>query len=159
MAARIRPMPDEPRTRLKQASIWSPTRLAILDAVQAEPGLSASDAARRIGRDPSTIWNNVRLLTQAGVVRPEREGRRLRLYPVGGVTPEERFRIRLGESAAVYDAVADGVPGRPLPVAHACAITRDAARYHLNRLARMGIFRSVETRRLVTVRSFEIAIE
>lgn len=156
MAARLRPTPDEPHTRLKQVSLFSPTRVAILDAVQAEPGLSASETARRIGRDPSTIWNNAHLLVQAGLIRIEREGRRLRIYPTSGLTPEERFLARLGPSAVVYEAIKNGAPGRALPIAHACGITRHAARYHLTRLARLGALRIVEQRKLVTERVYWI---
>lgn len=159
MAARLRPSPDEPRTRLKQVTLYSPTRVAILDAIAGAPGASASEVARRIGRDPSTIWNHVHVLAQAGLIRPEREGRLLRLYPVSGLTPRERFLARLGPSAPVYDAIRGGVPGRPVPVAHACGITRHAARHHLTRLARLGVLRIVEQRKLVTERVYWIADE
>lgn len=154
MAARLRPQADEPQTRLKQVSLFTPTRVAVLDAVTARPGASLTDIARIIGRHVSTIDTNARLLVQAGLVRTERDGRRIRLYAVGALSERELFLARLGPSAAVYDAIVNGVPGRPVPLAHACRITRHAAQHHLDRLARLGAIRAIETRVLVTQRAY-----
>jgi predicted transcriptional regulator len=77
MAARVRPTDTEPVTRLKQASLWSPTRLAILAHVRAHPGVSYSDVARALGRHPSQIIADAHLLRQAGVLLVFRQrGRR-----------------------------------------------------------------------------------
>jgi predicted transcriptional regulator len=65
---RARPRAGEPRTRLKQASVFSPTRLAILRAVAAEPGASMSRVARAIERHPSVVSIDVHLLRQAGLI-------------------------------------------------------------------------------------------
>jgi DNA-binding IclR family transcriptional regulator len=145
---------DEPRTRLKLASLWSPTRLAMLDAVHANPGAWMTDVARAISRHPSVVWTSVHLLLRAGLIRRERDGRSVRLWPVSGHSARDLFLARLGPSAPVYEALASGVPGRPVPLAHACGITRHAARYHLTRLTRLGAIRSVETRVLVTERRY-----
>lgn len=159
MAARLRPSPDEPRTRLKQASLWSPTRLSILEAVHAEPGLSVADVARRIERDPSTVWNHLHLLRAATLIRTERDGRQLRVYPANGLSERQPFAARLGASRPVFDAIAGGVPGRPVPIAHACGITRHAARYHLDRLARLGVIKRTERRVLVTQRIYSLSAD
>lgn len=83
---RVRPMLDEPHTRLKQASIFSPTRLAILRAVAEEPGVSMSRVARRIGKHPSLVSTDARLLMEAGLVVLEKpHGKRsARLWLNGG---------------------------------------------------------------------------
>lgn len=156
MAARLRPLADEPHTRLKKASLFTPTRIAVLDAVTARPGASMTDIARIIGHHVSTIDTNARLLVQAGLIRTERDGRRIRLYAVGALSEHELFLARLGPSAVVYDAIVSGVPGRPGPLAHTCGITRHAARDHLGRLARLGAIQSVETRVLVTQSTYRV---
>lgn len=150
MAARVRPVAGEPRTRLKQASLWSPTRLAMLDAIRAHPGMCVSDVARATRRHPATMWTNVHLLVSAGLIRAERDGRAVRLYPAGDMSARERFLARLGPSAPVFEAIESRVPGRPVPIAHACRMTRHAARRHLERLARLGAIHRVERRVLVT---------
>jgi predicted ArsR family transcriptional regulator len=43
----------------------------------------------------------------------------------------------------VYEAIEQGVPRRPVPIAHALGITRQAARHHPARLARLGAVRAV----------------
>lgn len=156
MAARLPPVADEPRTRLKQASLWSPTRLAILDAIHVEPGLCASEVARRIGRDPATVWTHLHLLRQAGLVTSDRVGRRVMLFAPGDVPAEDRLRAHLGAGMPVYDAIERGIPGRPMPIARACGMTRHAARYQLTRLVRLGFLRRVAARVLVTQQKFVV---
>lgn len=156
MGARFDPTLGEPRTRLKLVSLFTPTRVAMLEAIHAQPGLSASEVARAIGRHPATMWSNVHLLLQSGLVRAERDGRRLCLFPATGLTERQRFLARLGPSAADFLAIEAGTPGRPVPIAHACGITRHAARHHLKRLARLGALRAVETRVLVSETRFVV---
>lgn len=144
MGARFDATAGEPRTRLKLVTLFTPTRLAMLEAIHARPGLSASEVARAIGRHPATMWSNVHLLLQSELVRSERIGRRLCLFPAAGLSERERFLARLGPSAFVCEAIERGVPGRPVPIAHECGISRHAARSHLSRLARLGLLRTAE---------------
>lgn len=150
MAARIRPTPDEPRTRLKQVSLFTPTRVGILDAIRAKPGCSMTDVARAIGRDESTVCTNIRYLREAGLVLVERDGKRAALYLDGHMSERERVLARLGESGPVFEALSRGHPESAASLAHELGLSRNVVRHHLKRLARLGLVRAIEARVLVT---------
>jgi DNA-binding IclR family transcriptional regulator len=126
----------------------------MLDAIRARPGASMSDVARAIGRHPATVWTSVHLLASAGLLWAERDGRAVRLFPSGGLSPRDRLLAKLGSSAAVFEAIERGVPGRPVPIAHACGTTGHAARSHLNRLRRLGALRQIVVEVTVTESRF-----
>lgn len=89
MAARLRPMRGEPRTRLRQVTLFTPLRVAILDAIRGEPGTSAYAISKRLGRRDSRIRDNMRPLFQARLVYGVREPGRVSLY-LNGVKPTLR---------------------------------------------------------------------
>lgn len=155
----MRPLVDEPASRLKVVSIYSPTRLAILEAARARPGVSLSDVARLIGKHASTIESNVHILHKAGLVRCERDGRRVRLFLAGELSEEQLFRARLGEGAPILEAIRRGVKGRPGAIARELGITRHAACYHLKRLVRLGTLKTVQRRVLVTESRYVVSEE
>lgn len=159
MAARLRPTPDEPRTRLKQASLWSPTRLAILDVIRERPACSMTDVARAIGRDEATVSTNVRLLRDAGVIIVDRNGRRMALYLTGQLSARERLLARVGDSRPILDAISRGHPESAASIAHELGLSRNVVRYHLGRLARLGLIRTIETKVLVTRTRFVLVDE
>lgn len=127
----------------------------MLELIRASPGLCLSDLARALGVHPSTVDSNVHILTQANLIRKVPDGKRVRLFAAGELSPRDAFLARLGASAFVYEAVARGVPGRPVPLAHALGISRHEARSHLARLAKLGVVEArtihviVEQRRFV----------
>jgi predicted transcriptional regulator len=59
----------------------APGARAVMQVVQAEPGLSGADVARRVDFDSSTVAYHVRRLRRAGAIRGRRQGRRVELYP------------------------------------------------------------------------------
>lgn len=156
MAARLRPVDDEPHTRLKQVSLFTPTRLAILDAIRETPGISMTDVARRLGKHPSVVYEHLHYLRQARLVLSERNGRRVALFLDGDLTEEERRTARAGPSARVLELVREGVTS-PSAIGIALGVSRHSARYHLHRLAQMDLVRTVQTRVLVTVTRFTVA--
>lgn len=150
MAARVRPRAGEPRTRLKQVSIFTPTRIAILDTVRAHPGCTMTEVARAIGRDESTVSTNARLLRQARLLIVERMGKRSALFIAGASTPEQRLSAQLGASARLLAELDGQVPMSVPYLARTLGESRHFVRYHLTRLTRLGLVRPRAIRVLVT---------
>lgn len=149
MAARQRPAAGEPVTKLKQVSLFTPQRIAILDAIRAAPGISLSDLSRRFKRDTSTIDGHLRHLKQAGLVVQERDGKRVALYLNGEFSARERLIARLGDGAEILALVQEGKAKSPAEIAKRLGISRHKTRGQLERLARLGFLREVETQVLV----------
>lgn len=134
-------------------SIFSVTRIAILDAVRAKPGCSYSDVARAIVRHPSVVYDNARRLQRAGLLIVEPNGRSVALFATGDLTPEQRVEARLGDSYRVLKLVRQGTTS-PALIAYELGTSRHAVRHHLERLVALGLVRAVETRVLVSRRAF-----
>lgn len=148
-------MPESvaPYSRLWKAPLLSARRVAFLDAVSARPGSNVSEIARVLGIHPGTAHVHARILARAGLVTTQRDGRALRLFPAGPLSPRERFLGNLGPSLDVYEAVERGIAGAS-SIASELGITRSSARHHLQRLARLGALRVEERRVLRTQRVY-----
>lgn len=156
MASWLRPVEGEPHTRLSKVRLFTPTRLAILDAIRDSPGISMSDVARRISRHPSAVYEHLHYLRQARLVLVEPNGRRVALFLDGDLSEEERRAARAGPSARVLKLVREGISS-PSAIGAKLGISRHSARSHLLRLARAGLVRAVETQVLVRVTRFIVA--
>ncbi len=69
------------------AALWqdlpvSPLQGSILKAIRDSPGVGVRDLGRRLGRNHTSVGYNVRTLSRDGLLRTEREGLRVRCYPV-----------------------------------------------------------------------------
>lgn len=56
---------------------------SIIRAVQATPGIGVREISRTVGKVPSSVSYNVRHLAHQGLLRTERQGARLRCFPIG----------------------------------------------------------------------------
>jgi predicted transcriptional regulator len=58
----------------------SPGAQKVMQAIRARPGISNLEVAHHTGLDPGTVHYHVQRLAHAGLVRPLREGRTVRLH-------------------------------------------------------------------------------
>lgn len=149
MAARIPPGPDEPTTRLRQVSLYTPLRLAILDELAATPGATASEVARRVGRHQATIFAHVHHLARGGLVHRLKTGHTVRLFLSGQTTAEERERAIAGETWELLQLVRSG-EGDAAQLALRLGLSRSTVQKRLRKLARLGFVRPMQTRILVS---------
>ena len=69
-------------------SLWkelplSPFQASLLEAVRQSPGIGVRELARAVGRRPSSVKYSLENLSREGLLRLEREGRRVRWYSKG----------------------------------------------------------------------------
>ncbi len=132
-----------------------PSRRAMHDLIQAEPGIDPPTVASRLGFAWSTANHHLRILERGGIVSKVRDGRHMRLFPAVGIAPKERSALavlRNESTRRVLELVqaSPGVDRRAL--AKRLGVTPPAVAWHLARLERVGLVtRAPEGRRIVYV--------
>ena len=126
--------------RLRGKALLSGQRAELLALLAAKPGLTAADAARALGVDPSTAIYHLRILAREHLVTLE--GRH---YFAAGTTAsrEERAQHVARRSAAeVLDAVRASPGVNKSAIAKQLAIARGSVAHHLARLEKAGLVRA-----------------
>lgn len=89
------------------------TRATIFEAIQSDPGLSATDLSRRADCGWGTVVYHLAVLEQNGMVISSRDGRHRRFFPYSGMDFRHKdvfSAIRNETTAAILDAIRDS-PG------------------------------------------------
>ena len=110
-----------------------PRREAIVELVQAQPGLTLADVRRRMGMSNGVARHHVALLEAAGIVRAVPDGTRRRLWPIGeparAVPP---LRDRVAHTLRLRGAMSS------VDLAGELGVSRQALHYHVKRLVDEG---------------------
>lgn len=127
-----------------------PVRRAILDAVQAEPGVHHSELLRRVGKGNAVVTNHVRRLLAAGLLL-ERQGPRFRCYFPAGT---DRASVAAGPlvKSPVAQGILAAVAGQPLSgqeLARRLGVAPGAVTYHAQRLGQAGLLSTRRAGRFV----------
>ncbi|HLE97668.1 MAG TPA: MarR family transcriptional regulator [Candidatus Thermoplasmatota archaeon] len=133
-------------TRIAPARLLDhPRRRRILDLARSDPGLPKRELHRRVGGSWSAFLFHLDLLRRAGYVRIDRQG------PYTLVRAADFLGRDVPIPHAVQRAVFDGIPtdGSPVSVKElrtSLSLSRQLVTYHLDRLAALGLVRTVEAR-------------
>ena len=123
-------------------------RTRVIELLHRRPCLTATDAARALGVDPSTALYHLRLLAREGLAVIE--GRHY--FAVGTTSADERARIVARQHAApILDAVRTRPGATKTGLASALAIARPTLSFHVARLERAGLVRTVREGRSVRI--------
>lgn len=118
----------------------SDVRLRLLRLLDERPGLTVSEAARRLGVSPSTAKYHACLLQSQGLVRRQAWGARSFLFPAA--TPAaERTRIltQRGRATEVLEETRRTPRATLDDLAERLRMTRSGVHWHLARLRRQGL--------------------
>lgn len=111
-----------------------PRRVAMLDLIRTEPGLSLAQAQKRLGFSNGVARHHLALLESAGVVRSVQDGSLRRLWPMDAprieATPALRERALL--------ALTQRGELRASELAEHLGVSRQALHYHVKKLEEEG---------------------
>lgn len=129
-----------------QDALVSEKRRELMRLIREEPGLSISEAARRLDLYWTAVALHVDRLVSAGLVRSMRVGRRRILVPADAALDEAAFPEILCEPACARVAMAI-VANPGMPVWELCELTgmtERAVYHHVKRLVDHGLARSAK---------------
>ncbi len=120
----------------------NPRRAALLDLVEAEPGIHLRELARRTGQAEGALRHHLARLVDAGKVRAVRGPRYLCYFPVGAVDRNVAAAAPLLKSDVARRllercAAEPGLSGQRL--AADLGVTPGAVTYHVQRLSAAGL--------------------
>ncbi len=124
------------------------TRERLTQLVYTMPGIHLRMAQRALEKSIGTVVHHVEVLVDDGIIRREREGRYVRLYPNarprGSVTHALAKRFwRLSSAAGRVFHVLSRGPMRLVEVARRAGVSKQLAYYHLRRLLSQGLVRLI----------------
>jgi DNA-binding transcriptional ArsR family regulator len=132
-------------------ALSSEVRRRLYERVRADPGLSLSDLAQRMGLSWGNTVHHLGVLRRSGLVVSLRHGRYRRWF-VAGQEPGERAQVaalRNATSARVAKAVLESPGLSQKQLADRLGMTPQAVHWHLVRLAGAGLVRRVRDGRQV----------
>ncbi len=134
--------------------LWHEGRARLLDCIESNAGVCASELSLRAGIDRNTAKYHLKRLVHAGLVTRRREGRRTHFFPSTVPSPEVQTAV-VGAQGETRRRILHLVHAQPdlswRAVGRHLGITARAVRWHLERLERTRLIqvdRSTARRRV-----------
>lgn len=129
--------------RVREDPLGSPQRVRLLQAVEQEPGLGMKALGRALAwPSPSTLKHHLKVLEAAGLVRVERNGRVLSVWPTSRRFGDREEAVRNALLNPVWRRVLEAVVGGAVTqrmLEGALGVAQSVVSWHVRHLVTAGM--------------------